>query len=255
MRLSLLACALLIPASTAGQTVRGRVLDTVTNAPVAGATVLSAGSTVLTDSRGSFAVPATAGSAVNLQITAFGYFSAVFSGQMPASGHLEAGDIALLPAPVAVDEVEVEGTALVPALGQVGFYERKRRGSGVFIEQAEIHKATIRSIGELLSRYGGMRAFAGFGPELEGEVGMTGNMTGAFDGPTGKLCLPAIYVDGVQRRRGGLHHPDQIPLRLQDAAQPSEIEAVEVYRSAAGVPPLFAGSDASCGVIAIWTRR
>jgi hypothetical protein len=33
------------------------------------------------------------------------------------------------------------------------------------------------------------------------------------------------------------------------------IQGVEIYRGAAEVPGEFSGTDASCGVIVIWTKR
>ena len=35
---------------------------------------------------------------------------------------------------------------------------------------------------------------------------------------------------------------------------PSSVAAIEIYRGAAQVPATFSGSDAKCGVIAIWTK-
>jgi hypothetical protein len=57
---------------------------------------------------------------------------------------------------------------------------------------------------------------------------------------------PLLYVDGI---RYGRASPDEslIPLHL--------VEALEVYRRPSEIPGEFSGSDAQCGVIAVWTRR
>ena len=38
-----------------------------------------------------------------------------------------------------------------------------------------------------------------------------------------------------------------------DWISPDAVSAMEIYRSTAEVPPQYGGSDASCGVILIWT--
>lgn len=56
-------------------------------------------------------------------------------------------------------------------------------------------------------------------------------------------CPPQVYIDGIPWA-GPI---DEITLR--------DIEGIEVYRGAAEVPAEFAGSNAGCGVIALWSRR
>jgi hypothetical protein len=62
---------------------------------------------------------------------------------------------------------------------------------------------------------------------------------------------PVVYVDGVQ-----VNQPeDREPLRELKMIHSMDIQAVEVYRGAASVPPEFAGPDAMCGALIIWTKR
>jgi hypothetical protein len=56
-------------------------------------------------------------------------------------------------------------------------------------------------------------------------------------------CEVQLYVDGQHYPGGSL---DDFP--------PVTIEAIEIYRSASEIPADFRARDASCGVIAIWTR-
>ncbi len=50
------------------------------------------------------------------------------------------------------------------------------------------------------------------------------------------------YLDGIDLR--GM----PVPISLR------EVAAVEVYKGAASLPGEFAGSDARCGAIVVWTR-
>jgi hypothetical protein len=56
-------------------------------------------------------------------------------------------------------------------------------------------------------------------------------------------CTVQIYVDG---------HP--YPHGNVDDFAPLSVEGIEVYKSAAEIPGAFRTKDATCGVIAIWTR-
>jgi hypothetical protein len=61
-------------------------------------------------------------------------------------------------------------------------------------------------------------------------------------------CMVKVYLDGVQVR-------DLFDLPIDNLISPSLVHAVEVYRRASELPAEFGGSDARCGVAAIWTRR
>lgn len=61
---------------------------------------------------------------------------------------------------------------------------------------------------------------------------------------SGGPCAPTIVLDGMTLR--GAELDDLIPL--------SHIDAIEVYKGAATVPPQWCGY-AVCGVIAVWTKH
>jgi hypothetical protein len=61
------------------------------------------------------------------------------------------------------------------------------------------------------------------------------------------VCRANVYIDGVMQSFDEAISLDQtVPMDW--------IEAIEVYRRAAEVPAEFLGR-ATCGVVAIWTRR
>jgi hypothetical protein len=74
---------------------------------------------------------------------------------------------------------------------------------------------------------------------------------------TAGACLPSVWVDDIKVRDGAL------PARLERNAQslevlappPSQIEGMEFYHGTASVPGAYAGIDARCGVLVLWTRR
>jgi outer membrane cobalamin receptor len=62
---------------------------------------------------------------------------------------------------------------------------------------------------------------------------------------------PVVFVDGIQ-----VNQPeDGEPLRELKMIHSMDIQAVEIYRGAASVPAEFAGPDAMCGALVIWTKR
>ncbi|HEX8905419.1 MAG TPA: hypothetical protein VF771_11280, partial [Longimicrobiaceae bacterium] len=62
--------------------------------------------------------------------------------------------------------------------------------------------------------------------------------------PARRACVAQLYVDGVFR-----------PGEISEEVQPAEVEAVEIYRTAAEVPPEFRREGSACGAILVWTRR
>jgi hypothetical protein len=60
-----------------------------------------------------------------------------------------------------------------------------------------------------------------------------------------------IFLDGMLITRGS---PGGEVL-IDDIVNPLDVEAIEVFRGLASVPPEFLTPDARCGVVAIWTRR
>lgn len=61
----------------------------------------------------------------------------------------------------------------------------------------------------------------------------------------GDVCFPQVWLDGV-RDLGGQS--------MLDRLDPDDVEAIEVYRSAAFAPPEYI-DDSGCGSILVWTRR
>lgn len=66
-------------------------------------------------------------------------------------------------------------------------------------------------------------------------------------------CFPGLVI-----HRGGKVGADPGAAGAPDLKlliDVSQLEAIEVYRSASEIPIEFSGPTAACGVIVLWTRR
>src|SRR3712207_4316935 len=96
------------------------------------------------------------------------------------------------------------------------FYERKGRNAwGTFIEREDIERRRPMWMSNMLRMVPGVRVL----PSRDG-IGNAIRMRG---------CTPTVFVDGLPIREA----------QLDEVVYPSDIAAVEVYRSNAGMPPQF----------------
>ncbi len=117
-----------------------------------------------------------------------------------------------------------------------GFLDRQKRGMGRFMSEEDIARRAPISITDVFRTMPGISVVpngTGFGYALQGRGG----------------CAPDVFVDGM-RVFDGATDLDQI-------VRPSDVGGVEVYNSAATVPPQFitGAGTGSCGVVAVWTKR
>jgi hypothetical protein len=130
-------------------------------------------------------------------------------------------------------------------LGRDGLADRKRLGFGRFYEADELRKSEHLKLDDLLRRKGGVTV------ERRGGIWIAfhPHRLGADGRPN---CVMQIYYNGTPVGRGGIHEPKPEDLRLFEI---SSLDAVEVYRSAAQVPPEYGGATGGCGVILLWSRQ
>jgi hypothetical protein len=142
--------------------------------------------------------------------------------------------LAILVPTLAATEVSAD-----PSRGKMApFNERKARGIGGFVTRADIEKRQPSSLSEMLRYLPGV----GVTQKMAGEPQPVHMQRSVSTTVTG-VCAVQLYVDG---------HP--YPNGNVDDFSPQSVEGVEVYRSAAEIPGSFRTRDATCGVIAIWTR-
>jgi hypothetical protein len=118
------------------------------------------------------------------------------------------------------------------------FYRRKANGVGAFITREQIEKRHPVRLSEMLRNVAGVAvAQPVFGkPErirMDRSIGATERGG----------CSIQLYIDGLPYPQG---HVDDFP--------PETVEGMEIYRSPSEIPADFRTRDASCGIIAIWSR-
>jgi hypothetical protein len=168
---------------------------------------------------------------------------------------LEVSTLRVDPAPdsaIALPGIEVVGAARIRLLEREGFYQRQRDGVGSFLTPEFIDAQKPQRTIDLLRLANGID-FDFEEPMYLGQprvMTLAGKLAEARLGP--RTCLPMIYVDGQSLQEGGDDRFKQKEFDL-GSLPANQVIAVEVYRSAAGVPVRFTGQYAACGVIIIWT--
>jgi hypothetical protein len=153
---------------------------------------------------------------------------------------------------IALPGIEVTAPARFAYLQREGFYQRQRDGVGTFLTPEFIDAQKPQRTIDLLRLANGIE-FDFEEPMYLGQprvMTLAGMLAEERLGP--RTCLPMIYVDGQALQQGG---EDKLKTNEFDLGSlpASQVIAVEVYRSAAGVPVRFTGANAACGVILIWT--
>jgi hypothetical protein len=212
---------------TAG--IAGQVLDRSNGTPIAGAlvTVLGSATAVRSDTTGRFTRNDLARGTYVLQVRSLGY--------APRSWIVDLADretvsvrLELEPAVIGLTPLVVEGEPYSPR-GMRGFEERRQRGRGVYITEADIKERGAQLLGDLLRRVAGVR-----------EVCRRGICRVRM---ARSNCPPDFFLDGFQAN-------NSTTLELPVIG----IIAVEIYRTATETPPDFLRGATGCGTIAIWTR-
>lgn len=138
--------------------------------------------------------------------------------------------------PVAAIMVRAPKKQVWDYLEHTGFMRRRKTGNGIFITRAEIAGQHAMHLSDVLRRYPGLA----IRPHTGGRPG--GHATMARNGP--RNCPIQYFVDGTLIGPG---------FNVDDV-RADDVEGVEVYRGASGLPPEFNRNTSGCGVIVIWTR-
>ena len=218
-------------------TVRGVVRDTA-GATLAGARLaVNGGTSTSSDDAGRFElnVPRNVHSELAVRLMGFKPRSVVIGGT-PTPGPI---DVVLERIAVTLKPVTV--ATLPDAFESVsGFGERRRRGTGAFFDRADLERLRPQTLTDVLRSVGGIQvhtAMTRWGYQT------TPSSTRATGGAIG--CSMDYYVNGHQYTPTSMGIDRDMP--------PSQIEAIEVYKSSE-TPPQFLGPKSRCGVVVIWTR-
>lgn len=248
-----------VPASAAAQARRGdgrvvgAVIDKSSGRPVPGATVVSLidGKAITTDTAGVFRFEKLPTGIIRFLVRAEG-FPAKGVVLALAQGELMERRIELdsttttTTAPITPDSsaqsarpgqrVQQLAPVLVeeaPSLGPrfANFERRRKTGAGQYVVREQIEKMGASNLQDVA------RTLRGVALDCGGGLGCSIRMVRAP-----MRCQPEYIVDDNVDNTFG----PGIPVR--------DIEALEVYTGPADVPGEYAGRNAGCGVIVIWTR-
>ena len=217
--------------SARGGRLVGRVLDRETRRSVATAAVSVRGRPTVaeTDRQGLFRLVGVPAGEHEIEVRRLGYAPLRHMIEVPGGLTTEV-EIRLVRNPVELEPLVATATRS-RRLEIKGFYERKHwgelTGNGYFFDTDYIERWRPSSIRTLL-----VSSVPGISWSLRNRR--------VNSGFARRSCEMPIYVDGFVN---GVW-----PRSM------SEVAAVEVYKGAASLPAEFAGSDARCGAIVVWTK-
>jgi hypothetical protein len=233
MRLTALLPLLLGASQSLAQqgVVRGRIVDSAAGKPVMSAEVVlsEAGRTLRADSLGRFEFRGVRSGAVTLRIRALGYTSQVVAFTLLDGQHSDR-IVHLEPAAQTLSGVDI---VAAPSSGYRlrDFERRSQTGRGQYLNEQQIKQLGAASVPETL------RGLRGILYECGGGAGCYVRMARAP-----MRCLPDYIVDNQLMPDFGPRTPI------------GDVVGIEVYSGPGDVAGEFAGRNAGCGVIVIWTR-
>jgi Carboxypeptidase regulatory-like domain/TonB-dependent Receptor Plug Domain len=236
-----------VAAQRASGRLNGAVVDKATGQPVAGAVVVSLldGKSMTTDTSGSYHFEKLPVGIVRFLVKASGFpqqalIVALAQGEAmerlvemdstAAAAAAKAEEAPAGPRPQQLALVKVEEA---PSLGPryANFERRKKTGAGHYLVKEEIERSGASNLQDAV------RGLRGVTMDCGGGRGCNIRMVRAP-----MQCPPEYVVDDFVDNVFG----PTIPVR--------DIEAIEVYTGPADVPGEYAGRNAGCGVIVIWTK-
>jgi hypothetical protein len=206
-------------------------------APVVGATVSTDHARAETDSLGTFRLALRRTDSTTITIRRLGFQSVSFT-MLTDSLALNNLAVELQPVALELDELRVseQRVARVPTLERFAERRDEKQGFGFFLTREDILRREGMPLSSLLADARGVTVVRSGNRAVLRFTRWT---------QRGRSCAPHVWLDGVQAR--GLE-VDDIPS--------ADVEAVELYASAASAPTEFqTGNQFQCGVVAIWTRR
>jgi hypothetical protein len=231
------------PTATAAQTASAALAGTVRDEngaalPMVRLSAESGSRTAISDSAGHFLMRGLEPGQTRFVIRRLGFEPGEFSVTLEAGATLTL-DVTM--AQAAVKLAGMESRASLGPQAALAMFERHRdaRSGGAFIERADIELRHPHRLSDIVRSLPGVDMHAN-SVTGEYEVRMARSGSGY-----GRDCPVEFWIDGS--RAPGLNIDD---------IRPGDVEAMEIYKGAATLPPEFNGArgTAACGTIAIWTR-
>ncbi len=121
------------------------------------------------------------------------------------------------------------------------FEEHRRLGFGKFMDSTYLRRWDAVNFSDLLIRVPGV----GIGCEPPRNVYYKPCYAVSGRSPQNRTCRMKVYVDGF---------PSDFA-DVRTGWKVTDLVAVEIYRSAAEIPPEYNSASSACGVLALWTRK
>lgn len=208
------------------------------------ARVLGSGSTVRTDSAGTFRITDAVAGTQTLEVRAVGFEpqrkSVLLYPGTPVTVAMTAAK-----STVRLDTVRVfAGRDIPPEVRRLE--QRWRQGFGVIMDAETIQERASSRLSTVLYGIPGVRLGMQMGPGSS--IWMRGS--------DGKECSPTIFLDGFPFSTVSNESPSKgisFDLTIDDLVLPADVAALEIYARPTSVPgELFTGGR--CGAIAVWTK-
>ena len=149
-----------------------------------------------------------------------------------ADGRTDSAHFVLLVLPVHLPGLTTDAESL-KRIRLADFYRHRENGHGYYLNRRELDSTRVNRISDVMRRIPGVRLV----PDRSGRLQMRMSRSGS--------CIPDFWIDG---QRAPFLNVDDVPL--------SDVEALEVYRGPAGLPPEYnvRFGNPGCGAVIIWTR-
>jgi hypothetical protein len=235
-------CCLVVAAPLRGQqgaTLGGLVTDRSTGKGIVGAviTLRSGNQSVASDSSGRYVFSGLPAGAANVVIRATGFPALQLVVTLVAGEtterviQLDSTQSGRLAAAQALPPVSVTAPATVVSYRLVDFERRRQTGRGQYLTEEDIIKSGAYNVADAVKNMRGVLY------ECGGGGGCRIRMARAP-----MRCMPEFIVD------------DQVMNDFGPLTPIRDIIALELYTGPAEVPGEYAGRNAGCGVVVIWTR-
>ncbi|MGE0441299.1 MAG: carboxypeptidase-like regulatory domain-containing protein [Gemmatimonadales bacterium] len=239
--------------SDVGGVVRGRVVDT-SGLPVRGAEVLNGGTALVstTDSLGRFQIAAAPGRQL-LRVRRIGFLPTVYTDYAAAGDTIDI-ELVISQTALILEDLETSAAPRGPrGIGREALDERRRLGFGRVLDSAYLRRFDGLPLSDVVTRVQGVRIWSPpHGPDRHMRILVSDRGVLRM---RGTACMLNVWIDGVMV----FGHPGEqdSTSRAFDfrSLNTAAVESVEIFRSAAEIPPEYGGTTAQCGVALIWTRR
>jgi hypothetical protein len=237
--------------------VSGRVLDAETDEPIKGAEVILVEEETEirreTDNSGFFMFPRVPRGGYELVVQHLAYGARSETIDVVGSERVDL-QLRLTMEPIELEPlvVGIRRRYLSPRMQE--FYERADQGLGHYITREDIERRKPGRITHMIADSPGVRLVQGSESSLSRRPHFRRHVR--WEAGRRIPCWPTVYVDGERMQDGGpeIGGRPLMEMDIDDLVLPADVEGVELYDGAGGIPPRFGGSFGGCGVIAIWTR-